>query len=250
MPIPKDIINQQMESLDDLLIGGMSLIQPLNGYRFSIDAVLLAYFPQLKGVKNAIDLGTGHAIIPHLLSYRDPAVKILGIEIQENMFLRAKRSIEYNHLEHRISLLKGDIKEIKEFMPPECAQLVTCNPPFWKKNSGAISRNVEQAAARHEILVDTEQIIAAARHILVPGGKLCIIHICERLQEILQLYHMHQIAVKRIRFIHSRVDEAAKLFLLEGEKGGHQPLAILPPLIIYERPNKYSQEILRIYNMI
>lgn len=243
------IINPHTETLDDLVIGGMKLIQPVQGYRFSLDAVLLAHFPRLNGIAQAVDLCAGHAVIPHLLSFRDPAIKITGIEIQENMFLRARRSIELNHLQHRITLIRGDVKEIKQFLPPEYAQLVTCNPPFWKKNSGKINRNSEEAQARHEILIDIEQIIAAARYVLAPGGKLCIIHISQRLPEILGLFERYKLKVARLRFIHSKSHEKARLFLLEGEKDGSRPGEILPPLIIYEPEGGYSQEILNMYGL-
>ncbi len=245
-----NIFNPETESLDDLLIGGMRLIQPLRGYRFSIDAVLLAYFPQLIGVKEAVDLGTGHAIIPHLLSYRKPDLKIIGVEIQAEMLSRAERSVKYNSLQQRIRIIKGDIKNISEVLHPSFADIVTCNPPFWKKGSGHLSQNLEKAVARHEILVDLEQIIAAARYILIPGGKLCIIYTCDRLQEVLQLFSTQRIAANRIRFIHSCLDEKAKLFLLEGEKDGNRLPKILPPLIIYTEQGKYSQEITQMYNLI
>ncbi len=243
------IIDPLTESLDDLIIGGMRLIQPLSGYRFSIDAVLLAYFPNLVGIETVIDLGAGHAIIPHLLASRKSGLKITGIEIQQEMLQRAERSIKYNHLQEQIKLINGDIKKIENILPPACAQLVLSNPPFWKRGSGHLSQNQEQAIARHEVMVDLQQIITAARYILVPGGKLCLIHICDRWQEVLELTAANNISASRIRFVHSRVNEKAKLFLFEGERAGHKPCEILPPLIIYDQQGIYSEEILEIYHL-
>ncbi|HNX28887.1 MAG TPA: tRNA1(Val) (adenine(37)-N6)-methyltransferase [Syntrophomonadaceae bacterium] len=250
MSEPTNIIDTRTESLDDLIIGGMSLIQPLSGYRFSLDAVLLAYFPDLSGIATAVDLGTGHAIIPHLLTFRQPELKIIGIEIQTEMLERAERSIKYNRLQKQIKLLQGDIKEIEKILTPACAQLVVCNPPFWKKGNGRLSQNQEQAIARHEILVDLQQIIAAAKYILVPGGKLCLIHTCDRLQEVIQITSAGKITAGKIRFVHSRLDEKAKLFLFEGEKERSKTPEILPPLVIYDQEGNYSQEISQMYNLI
>jgi len=243
------IIDPLTESLDDLIIGGMRLIQPLSGYRFSMDSVLLAYFPNLIGIETVIDLGTGHAIIPHLLASRKAGLKITGLEIQQEMLQRAERSIKYNHLQKQIKLIKGDIKEIENILPPACVQLVLCNPPFWKRGSGHLSQNQEQAIARHELMVDLQQIIAAACYILVPGGKLCLIHICDRWQEVIKITAANNLSASRIRFVHSRVNEKAKLFLFEGEKAGHKRCEILPPLIIYDQKGNYSEEILKIYNL-
>lgn len=242
-------IDPLTESLDDLIIGGMRLIQPLSGYRFSMDAVLLSFFPDLNGIETAIDLGTGHAIIPHLLAFRQPGLKVIGLEIQPAMLQRAERSIKHNRLQEQIKLINADIKEVKKILPPACAQLVICNPPFWKKGSGRLSQNQEQAAARHEITVNLQQIISMAQYILVPGGKLCLIHICERWQEVLELAVANNMPASRIRFIHSRINEEAKLFLFEGKKAGNKPPVILPPLLIYDHKGNYSEEIASIYNL-
>lgn len=242
------VIDPGAESLDDLIVGGMGLIQPLKGYRFSLDAVLLSFFPELNGIKTAIDIGTGNGIIPHLLAFRQPDLKIIGLDIQAAMLERAERSTIYNGLQEQISFINADIKEISKFLPPDCTQLVICNPPFWKKGSGYWSRNQEQAIARHEITVDLQQIISAAGYILVPGGKLCLIHISDRYEEVLAAAAAHNIQASRLRFIHSRVNEKAKLFLFEGVKEGSQAAKIMPPLIIYDENNNYCGEIAAIYN--
>ncbi len=241
------VIDPLKESLDDLIIGGMRLIQPLSGYRFSMDAVLLSYYPDLSGVETAVDMGTGYAIIPHLLAFRQPTLKIIGIDIQPEMLQRAERSVKYNGLQNQIKLINVDIKEIGKLLSPACVQLVICNPPFWKKGSGDLNQNREQAIARHEINVDLQQIISASHHLLAPGGKLCLIHVCDRWQEVLEITAANNIHASRLRFVHSRANEKAKLFLFEGEKGGKKAAAIMPPLIIYDQEGKYSEEVADIY---
>ncbi len=105
------------ETLDDLIIGGYKLIQPRQGYRFSIDAVLLAHFPDLKKVKQAVDLGCGNGVISLLLSARSATIKVTGIEIQEAMVKRAQRSVEYNLLQEQVEIIRGDLQEIEKCLP-------------------------------------------------------------------------------------------------------------------------------------
>ena len=172
------MVNQ--DTLDDLLINDLKVFQARQGYRFSIDAVLLAHFPELEAVKNIIDIGTGSGVIPLLLSQRTRA-NITGIEIQEAMAARAAKSVELNNLEGQINIIRADINRIQNLLPAGCADLVVSNPPYWKKGEGKLSANPEEAVARHEIALTLEQLIRQAAYLLVPRGKLALIQRADRL---------------------------------------------------------------------
>ena len=235
------------ETLDDLILGDMKLIQAVHGYRFSLDAVLLTHFPELTGVSHIIDLGTGSGVIPLLLAARAPDLHITGIELQPAMVKRAKRSVRLNRLEHRIEIIQADIKEIDRTLVGGSAELVLSNPPFWKTGEGYLSSNTEEAIARHELNLNLEELVDKGAYLLGQGGKLVIIHRAERLEEAMGIFRCHKLSPKRLRLVHSFVDRSATLFLLEGIKNRPGRLNILPPLVIYQKPGEYSDEIKQLY---
>ncbi|SHG41771.1 tRNA1Val (adenine37-N6)-methyltransferase [Thermosyntropha lipolytica DSM 11003] len=238
---------KEEETLDNLIIGDLKIIQPKKGYRFSIDAVLLAHFCRLEGVKTVIDLGTGSGVIPLILSQRDKEIKIKGVEIQPSMVDRAGRSIQLNRLEGRIEIIPGDIKKIKEILPAACAELIVCNPPFWRKNEGRISQNEEEAIARHELEVDLETVAKAAAYLLAPGGRFAFIQRAARFLEGVKALETNKLGISRVRWVHAKKDQPAKLVLVEGIKNKSSLLQVLPPLFIYEDDGDYCAELKEIY---
>lgn len=235
------------ETLDDLIIGGYKLIQPRQGYRFSIDAVLLSHFPDLKKAKQVVDLGCGNGVIPLLLAARSSDIRITGIEIQEAMVKRAQRSVEYNRLQEQVEIVLGDFREIDKYFPAVSTDLIVSNPPFWGKNEGHLSKNSEEACARHEIAMDLGSLIQAAAYLLKPGGSFCLIHRAERLTAIVNLCTAYRLLPVRLRTVHSFWQEEAKLILLEAQKREQGRLKIMSPLVIYNKPGEYSEEINRFY---
>lgn len=242
----QEIINAE-ETLDDLILGNMKIIQATRGYRFSLDAVLLAHFPKFTGVSRVVDLGTGNGVIPLLLAVRAPEVRISGVEIQPAMVDRARRSVRLNGLANRIEIIQEDIKEIAKSLPGGCAELVLSNPPFWRKGAGYISINPEEAIARHELNLTLEELVQQGTYLLCQGGRMAIILRAERLAEAIEIFRHHKLYLKRLRMVHSFIDRDAGLVLLEGQKNRPGSLAILPPLVIYEKPGEYSDEIKQIY---
>lgn len=239
-------INQD-ETLDDLILGNFSLYQARAGYRFSLDAVLLAHFVNLDKVKKAVDLGTGSGVIAMLMAARSPEIRLMGLELQQDQVDRARRSVRLNGLDERVSILQGDVRQVTEQIEPQSVELVVSNPPFRKKGEGRVSQNSEQAIARHELVGDLSDFVKGASQLLITGGCLAMIQRPERFVELMQLFKETGIAPSRLRWVHSFVHSRAGLFLLEGIKKKRAGLVVLPPLIIYEKPGSYSAEILSWY---
>lgn len=240
---------QADETLDDLIIGKLKIIQAREGYRFSLDAVLLANFPSLQRVRNIIDLGTGSGVIPLLLSARSEETRITGVEIQDSMVERAVRSVVYNQLQTRIQIIQEDIRKIPDIMTGASADLVVSNPPFWRQGEGKLNKNEEAATARHEIHVNMEQVVAAAAHLLVPSGRFCIIQRAARLDEACQLCVKYKMNIKKLRMVHAFLDRPATMVLIEAQKqGGGNELLVMPPLVIYEYGGEYCSEIKMMYS--
>ena len=235
------------ESLDDLILGGMRVYQPLDGYRFSIDAVLLAFFAEIKPQEKIVDLGTGCGVIPLILAWREPNITITGIDIIDSVTERAERNVQLNGLSPRIRIIQGDVKNIEHFQPKHSAQVVLSNPPFWKKGEGKVSIHKEQALARHEIEMQLMDVVSAAAYLLSSGGRFYIVQRSERLAELLLLLAEANLYPSKLRTIHSFWDQSAKMVLVEAVKNTKAKLSISSPLIIYMAPNVYTPEIQAMY---
>lgn len=236
------------ERVDDLQYKGLKIIQHPSAFCFGTDAVLLSHFADVRKGDRVVDLGTGTGIIPILLAGRTEAATIIGIEIQEPMAEMARRSIALNGLEDRIQILYGDLKEAPNFLGKGYMDVVVSNPPYKKQGSGIVSREDAHAIARHELRCTLEDVIRVASSMLRSGGRFCLIHQSDRMMDILFLMREHHIEPKRIRLIHSFVDQAPNLVLLEGIRNGKPYLTWMPPLIIREQDGSYTSEINEIYH--
>ena len=122
------------ERIDDLQLKGLKVIQDKNGFCFGIDAVLLANFAKVKKRAKVVDLGTGTGIIPVLIAGKSEAEKIVGVEIQEEVWEMANRTVKLNNLQDRLEIVKGDIKTIDKQLPVHGFHVATSNPPYMHMN--------------------------------------------------------------------------------------------------------------------
>lgn len=237
---------QEGETLDDLRLGGLKIIQCKDGYRFSLDPVLLCAFARVGAGETVADLGSGSGVIPLLLARRSEAAQIIGVERQAAMVDRSRRSIQLNGLEDRITILEGDLRQVRTLMEAESAQVVVANPPFRKSESGRLSPQSERAQARHEVAGDLADFINAAAYLLGTGGRCYLVYLAERLAELLGLLSQAGLEPKRLRCIHSRTGQAARMVLVESRRGGGVGLTVEAPLYVYDGEN-YSTEVLGCY---
>lgn len=223
------MILSEHERLDDLQINGLRLIQNPNGFCYGTDAVLLSDFvsPAAKGT--IVDFCTGSGVIPLLLSAKTKAQRIIGIELQADYAAMAQRSVAFNHLENRISVLCGDIKQAHTLIEGTC-DVVTCNPPYLPVGSGYTGEQDDKAIARHEIRCTLEDVIRSAARILKYGGSFYMVHRSERLSDIMHAMEMHGIMPKTLQFVHSKRLQTCKLLLIKGVRGANSGVKILPPI--------------------
>ncbi|WP_305044175.1 tRNA1(Val) (adenine(37)-N6)-methyltransferase [Geoalkalibacter sp.] len=235
------------ETLDELRIGKLKILQAKNGYRFSLDPVLLCAFARVGKGARVADLGTGSGVIPLILARRTEAVEIVGIERQAEPAERARRSVALNDLEERIRILEGDVREIGRFFAPQSFDLVLSNPPFRAPGSGRLAPADERAAARHELAGGLEDFLRAAAWLLPPGGRLYIIYLAERLAQLLEGMRRAGLEPKRLRCVHGRLGEPARMVLVEGRRGGRPGLALEAPLLVFSGED-YSDEVRGLYD--
>jgi tRNA1(Val) A37 N6-methylase TrmN6 len=236
------------ERLDYLLADEeMRIIQSPSVFSFSLDAVLLshfAYVPIRKG--NLVDLCSGNGVIPLFLSKRTKG-KIIGVEIQERLHSMAQRSIAYNQLDGQIKMIHGDLKNAPQELGYGKYDVVTCNPPYFTtSNKEEINENEHFAIARHEIHCSLEDVIRASSQLVKQGGKVALVHRPGRLLDIVTLMRQYRLEPKRLQFVYPKDGKEANTLLIEGTKDGSPDLKILPPLVVYQDNDEYTDELKRV----
>ena len=237
---------REHESLDDLQ-NGYFIIQSEEGFRYGIDAVLLSGFARVKPGEKVLDMGTGTGILPILLAAKTEGESFTGLEIQEKSAEMAGRSVAYNHLEGRVRIVAGDIKEAGAIFGPASFDVVVSNPPYMTGNHGLTNPELPKAIARHEILCTLEDVIGTAEKLLKPGGKFFMVHRPFRLAEILVQLSLHHLEPKRMQLVYPYLDREPNMVLIEAVRGGNPRMTVEKPLIVYDRPGVYNQEIYDIY---
>lgn len=235
------------ERLDDLQRNGYKIIQNPDKFCFGMDAVLLSGFAKVKPQEVVLDLGTGTGIIPILLEAKSEGSHFTGLEIQEESAQMAARSVAYNHLEEKISICVGDIKDAAKIFGASSFDVVTSNPPYMTKNHGLINEGDAKTIARHEVLCCLEDVISNTAKLLKPGGRCYFVHRPFRLVEILSMMSRYKIEPKRMQLVYPFVDKEPNMVLIEGLRGGKSRLTVEKPLIVYREPGVYMPEIYDIY---
>lgn len=236
------------ETIDDLQLKGIKIIQKKSGFRFGVDAVLLANFSKVRKNARVIDLCSGTGIIPFILSGKTEARNILGIEIQEEFVEMANRTSKFNNLEHQVTFIQEDLTNVKFLKTLEKVDVVTVNPPYKLHNAGIININDKSAIARHEICCTLEDVIIAARILLKDNGRFFMVHRPERIVDILTLMRKHKIEPKRVRFVHPKPNKAPNIVLVEGQRDGGAFFKFEDPLYVHLDNGDYSEEIKEIYS--
>ncbi len=243
--MPEELIRPG-ERLDDLQ-NGFYLIQDPAGFCFGMDAVLLSSFAKVHPKDNVLDLGTGTGILPVLLAARSEGTVFTGLEIQSASADLARRSIIYNHLEDRVTIIEGDIKEAAALFGAASFRVVVCNPPYLPCGHGKENVSARVSAARHEIFCTLEDVISRTAVILKDHGRFYMVHRPRRLCEIIGMLVRYRLEPKRLRFVYPYVDKEPNMVLIEAVKGVNPGLRTDAPLIVCESGGGFTEEIKEIY---
>lgn len=204
-------------------------------HRFGTDAILLAKFARPSKKDVVCDLCTGCGIIPMLFeAWGNKPKKSYGVEIQAEAVELFEKSVSENKLGDRVIPVRADLTKKEELLrvPRESVDVLTVNPPYFKAESGSERLSPAQAAARHELLCNLEQVIMAAAALLKYGGTLKICHIPERLTDLICLMRKYNIEPKVIRFAQNRGQNKPYLVLISGKKGGKPGVIVDEPMIV------------------
>jgi tRNA1Val (adenine37-N6)-methyltransferase len=226
------------ETFDTLFDGRLKIRQKKEGYRFSIDALLLSHFAELRPKDRVIDLGTGCGVIPLILIFRRKAEAVIGVEVQPSLAELARQNVSLNRFSSKIEIWERDFKDLAgERGIFDC---VLCNPPYRRRGSGRVNPQEEKALARHEINATLEDVLQAAHHLLKNKGRFCSIYPASRTADLFQGLRRFHLEPKRVQFVHSRSQEDARLVLVEALKEGKTQIKVLSPFILYDSQNQYT----------
>ncbi len=226
------------------LRGKIQLYQYKDGYRFSIDSILLAFFPEIKkNVTNVVDMGTGSGILSIILALRFSWIRVTAIEIQEELVSIAKENVNINRLSDRINIIHGDFRQVEKYIKKETVDVIISNPPYLPKNTGRSSPKKQKAIAKHELKGRLEDVADAANYILKQGGELDIVYPVHGLKRMIMALEQRNLKIERLRMIHENIERAANLFLLCAKKDKEAIPIIPPPLIIRDTSGNYTKEV-------
>ena len=246
----REIILKNKERLDDLNLEGYQIIQDPERFCFGMDAVLLSGFAHIKKGEKILDLGTGTGIIPILLAAKTQGEHFIGLEIQEDSADMATRSVQYNHLEDRISIVTGDIKDASNIFGASSFDVITTNPPYLIGEHGIKNGNDAKTIARHEVLCTLDDLLMQSARILKQSGRFYMVHRPFRLAEIFAKMVAYGIEPKRMQLVYPSINKEPNMVLIEGYRGGKSRITIEKPLIVYNENGSYTDDILAIYGML
>lgn len=235
------------ETLDDLQLKGLYIIQKRDTFRFGVDAILLANFARIKRGDKVVDLCSGTGIVPFVLVGKKLPSKIVGIEIQKDMVEMSIRSTRLNNVGNIIEFINEDLRNLNYLKSISKVDVVTVNPPYKLKNSGIVNLRDKDAIARHEICCELEDVIKASKTVLKDNGRMYMIHRPDRMADIICTMRQYKIEPKFIRMVQPNINKAPNMMLIEAQNNGGRFLKWGVPIYVHQLDGSYTEEINRIY---
>ena len=235
------------DELCELFAGRLRIFQKRNGYRFSVDSILLADFARQRASGSVADLGTGSGVLPIILSKSKVVKETIGIEVQEDLAQLAQKNICLNQCEDRVKIIHADIRTIKRDFKAGSFDAVISNPPFYPEHSGRLNPDNQKAISRHELFGTLADFANISQYLLKLSGKFLTIYPSARAVDLIQEMRASGIEPKTLQFIHPRSDEHANLVLIEGIKGAGKEAKVLTPLVLYDARGRYTEQVQNIF---
>lgn len=235
------------ETLDILCNEKLKIIQKKNGYRFSIDAFLLAAFVTLKKHERLLDIGSGCGIIPIYIAKKGFINDMTGVELQKDLFETAQKNRTINGCESHVRFINADIRSLTKDLKKTPFHVAVSNPPYTKMFSGRTPPQRSRYLARYEEALDLYSLTSAASSLLMKKGRFFVIYPARRAGELICEAQSQNLALKRLRFVHPRKDEKANLVLAEFLKDGGIGATVEKPLYVYEAGTN-SEEVRSYYS--
>jgi len=230
------------ETQDTFYHGRILVCQKKGGYRFAVDSPLLADFIQTKNTDRCLELGTGCGVISLLLSIK-AFLHITALEIQESLAELARRNVQLNHLEKRISIIQADFLDYRS---SNKFDVVFSNPPYIKAKAGRLSATSEKSIAKHEVKCDILGIMQKTAALLKKKGRAYFIFTAKRTAEFARAVEDAGLNVQAKRWVYPRKGSEPN-FLLSECVFPPCETRIISPLVLFDKTGEYTQEAKEIF---
>ena len=237
------------ETLEDLQLGGLVLLQKKKGFRFGMDSVLLADFARIGEKDEVADFGTGSGILPLLLIGRNKGSRFHCFEIQEEIASMAERTVRLNHLEERIRIHPADAAKAHEILPRCSMDAVICNPPYGIPGSTLSSPDASRAVSRSQDDNTISGFFRSAFLILKGKGRFCFIYPVQQMLMVMKQLQQAHLEPKRFQMVYPDAEKPANLVLIEAVKDARPMLQPMPPLILYNPDRSLTDQLKAVYHL-
>ncbi|MFO7569205.1 MAG: methyltransferase [Smithellaceae bacterium] len=236
------------ETIDEILDGGLRVCQSRRGYRFNLDSLMLSHFVTVRPGSLNMDLGCGNGIILLVLARRYPETRWVGLEFQPALSALAQKNIELNGLTDRVTIVTGSAGDVQNHFKRASYDQVVFNPPYRKILSGRVNPMEEKAVARHEVRGSLTDFLEASKYLLKPSGRAFVVYPASRLVQLVFEFRRHDIEPKRMKLVFSDRHSRAQFVLAEGRRSSREELCMEAPLVIYEEPGVYTEDMKSLFS--
>jgi tRNA1Val (adenine37-N6)-methyltransferase len=247
-------LRREDETLEPLLVDRGYILQKSEGYRFSLDAVVLADFvARLRGKARAgkgtryLDLGTGCGIVLVLLAKWGSGLTGYGVEIQEALADLAGRNLRLQGLEDRFQVLCMNLKDLPSRFPRASFDWITSNPPYRRLDTGRINPDPQKALARHELTASLQDICRVTAHLLREKGRAFLVYPAARFAGLVVDLREAGLEPKTARPVYAKPGERASWVLVEAVRNGKEELSLERPLFVEDAKGEYTEEMNKIF---
>ncbi|MBQ6480254.1 MAG: methyltransferase [Anaerolineaceae bacterium] len=247
--IERPVFPDEDETIDDLQLNGLRLIQKKTGFRLGMDSVLLADFARISGEARVGDFGTGTGALPLLLWGRRKGNSYFAFEIQKDLAETAARTMVLNGLEDRVNIYADDACRAADILPPNYLDAIICNPPYGEPGSSVQNPVPNLTVSRHQKKDMIQSYLKTAYRLLKGKGRISLIYPCARMLTLMQTMHEAHVEPKRFRLVYPYADKPANLVMIEGVKDAKPMLHTMPPLVIFEKNGSLTSELKSVYHI-
>lgn len=230
----------------------LKLLHTAQGFKTSIDSVLLASACPAKAGDHIADLGCGVGGAGLSVLTRIMGVDLTGVEIQKDHVELARQNAVANNFQDQCDFVHSDIREYKN---DNVFHHVICNPPYLEAGQHLRSPSKQNAIAMggflrspcpqvegRDVKQDDLKIwIDCAYDCLKSNGSLTMVHRADKIDKIILALGKRFGAVEIIP-LWPKVGEPAKRVILRAIKHRKSPATIHAGLILHREEGAYTEE--------
>ena len=242
-------IVKEDETIEDLQLNGLHLIQKKNAFRFGMDSVLLAHFASIRPNETVADFGTGNGILIFLLYGRNKGNSYYALDIQSEAVELVRRNADLNNMTDMVKAINSDAIDAASYIPPGTVDAVICNPPYGRPAASLLSPYQTKATARSQNDETMEHLFKGAFSVLKGKGKLFLVYPASQMLFLMKCLQKHHLEPKHFQLVYPYADKPANLVLVEAVKDAKPTLHPMAPLIIYETDGSLTNELKSVYHI-